>query len=610
MSPENEHATPWIRLIESAIQAGEVEKALERLLEYGENIIDTGKASTVLHFIELVKALAPQARRETPRLWLLAGQAHLALGDLTDAALSLETARAEFARLQQPSYEVQCLLLLARLYHRYEDLSTARFHLDRAAHLMHESVLDQKTQAEIYLRLAQLAPDTGQLRQAKHLAERALTLFERLNEPRGQFEALRLLALVAQQKGEFRIALARLEVARQRIKAGHLGARTRVEVLNTEAHVQWYQGNLDRALSIVEKATAMADRNYLAKFRVYHRLVRANILRALGRYPEAHIAYEEAYECAQEEGFHLFLHWVDVNAAWLDVLENNFGLAKTKIYRALETADKGQAISFNTFLGAIHALMGRHQEAERIFSASLTYYSESDDRLSQLALRFLLTYVHLGLDQTERAEEYLEQALSWACANNIDYFPHWWHPALMARVCAHALTVNLYQDLVERIFVKRLKGAGSKELLGLLQHVPPKVQALVMDILENMNEDSFLDTLAFRKIEPRIRAIIKELLRDGPLNPRALPRLVEKLTPPGRRRKSSLVIVATFGLYIQGRSRRAIAARLGRAEPTIRNHITIIYECFGLHHQDIRSRQDRRQRLRELALKEGFIRER
>lgn len=608
MSPQSEHATPWIRLIETAVQAGETEKALERLLEYGENIIDTGKAGTVLHFIDL---LLPQARGQTPRLLLLAGRAHLALGNLNDSALNLESARAEFARLEEVIYEIQCYLLLAQLYHRYEDLSTARLYLDRAAQRMHDNTaLDQKTQADIYLSLARLAPDTGQLRQAERLAQRALTLFERLNDPRGQFDALRLLALVAQQKGEFPVASARLEVAKQRIKAGKLGARSRVAVLNTEAHVQWYRGNLDRALNLAEKATAMADRSQLGKFRAYHRLVRANILRAMERYTEAHIAYQEAYECVQEEGFYLFLQWVDVNAAWLDVLEDNFGLAKGKIYRALDTADQGQAISFNTFLGAIHALTSRYQEAERILTTSLNYYLESDDRLAQFALHFLLAYVYLGLGQEAQAEEHLTQAMSWACYNNIDYFPHWWHPTMVARVCAHALTVNLYPELVERIFIKRLKSAGAKELHGLLEHASPRVRTLAVDILESIDDNAVLDILASRKIEPRIRAVLKEMIRNGPLDARTLPRLVKKLAPKNQQRKSSLVTVATFGLYVQGYSRRAIASRLDRAETTIRNQITTIYERFGLHHRDIRSRQDRRQRLRELALKEGFIRDR
>ena len=545
---------------------------------------------------------------DAPDINMMHAQECMQANELDTALLWLEKARSEFAEQPDDVGELRVLLLLAQIYHRREDLGTAQLFTEEATDLLYspQSDLTPAQRGEGFLGLARLAPDIGQLRQALRYADAALRLVEDAGQVESQMEILLLAASIAQQMGHIQTALARLEVARQRLEASSAGQGGSLWtwLFNTEAHNAWYRGHLLQALVRAEEAIHAADAARLDKYRVYNRLLRANLLRELERYPAAHTAYDETERVLSETDFPLFRVWLWAHRAWLAIRETRYTDAKRLLYRALETADQGQAASFNVFLAVAYSLTDRYTEAEDLFRGSLHFYQTSGDELSVFALRVHLAYICLQQGRTAKAEEHITLALDWAAYWNVDYFPHWWHPQIVATVCVHGLVAGIHPSMAERILVKRVGPAAAAVLHPLVGADDPVVARRTADVL-TLLEPRLLGALAEAADTP-VRQILESLLASGRLRPETLPNLIERLSAGRARDRINPVLLATFGLYVHDTPRREIAALLGRSESTIRNYITLIYEQFGLADAG-GSRRARRKRLRQRALEKGFV---
>ncbi len=504
-----------------------------------------------------------------------------------------------------PHLEVRCLLLLAQAHHLREDLTTARLYTDEAATRLRSTPLSKAARAEITLALARLAPDVGRLGMGLVWAEQAGRLFEAVRDPLRLFEAVHLAAGLANQLGRFPEARAHLDRAALLLQGLPLEEqpRAQVQLHNTEAHHAWYQGHLTDALAHGVRAQRLADACGLGKQRLYTRLLRANLLRDLGHHREAAQLYTELENLLETIGFPGFRVWVWAHRAWLEVQEGHFDSARVLLFQALDVADPGQAASLQAFLAGTYALTGRDEDALELLQASLHFYQRSGDELSTFALHTHLAAVHLHLDQQSQAEEHLSVALDWAIRRNVDYFPHWWHPDIVAPAMVHALVAGIHPAMAERILVRRLPEAALPLLRPLLEHPNPGTARRLRDTWNLI--------LPARQIldggmEPRIRQVLEELVHDGVLQLDRLPELSCFLAEDSGGRPANPALLATFGLYVHGADRQTIAARVGRSEATVRNYITRIYERFGLTGWR-GSRRDRRARLRQKAREKGFV---
>ncbi|MCB0111745.1 MAG: response regulator transcription factor, partial [Caldilineaceae bacterium] len=80
----------------------------------------------------------------------------------------------------------------------------------------------------------------------------------------------------------------------------------------------------------------------------------------------------------------------------------------------------------------------------------------------------------------------------------------------------------------------------------------------------------------------------------------------ELFTTAQRRGRPNPVLLAVFGLYLDGATVKEIAQTLQRAPSSIRNYITLIYQIFELEADDYPSLQVRRSHLVELARIRGL----
>lgn len=530
----------------------------------------------------------------------------LAAGDLSGALSHTEAARRAYNHVGSVVGELDACLLLGRIHHLREDLGSAVIYTEEVATLLRRYPgLPSEAQAKAYLGLARLAPDVGQLIQGLEFGQQALRHFGLSHNIDGQLDVMLLISALARQMGRFQMAAAYLGMARSHIQLSGQRAWTVAWHFNGEIHHHWYQGNFEIAANLGRRAVAHADEENLGKYQIYQRLALANVLRGLGKYAEAEACYQEADAVLLDVDFLLFRPWIEVNWAWLNVLTKDYATARQRIFRALATSDRGQAASFNTFLAALYSLTSRYADAEQLLRQSLQFYQTSGDELSIFALRCHLAYLHLQRDQIKLAEEEMTLAFDWAAEWNVDYYPHWWHPQIMSAVCAHAFVANLHAGLAERILVNRLGKEAISALQRLLRHPEPITRRRAADALSLLNMEFLNEILA--AADGPVHGVLVELFANGRLQVQRLPDLAELLSTTRGEGIANPVLLATFGLYLDGLDRRSIAERLSRSEKTIRNYITLIYERFGLSVFG-GPRRRRFQELHRLAVKVGFVR--
>ena len=187
----------------------------------------------------------------------------------------------------------------------------------------------------------------------------------------------------------------------------------------------------------------------------------------------------------------------------------------------------------------------------------------------------------------------------------LDGFPHWWHPELVSQACAYALVTDIFPDVAERIFINRLGKNGSGALRALLYSDNAMARLRAGKLL------TLLDGCAFTELteldSTHSKRVIEELLHTGQLRAEGFVALKQLLMTARQRQSANPTLLAAFGLYVNGYTRMEIAKLLGCSVANVRNYINLIYHIFEIDNEGFASRQDRQQRLAEMAREHGFI---
>lgn len=516
-------------------------------------------------------------------------------------AILFYTTQAKFTRA------ALCYFELIRLYSQREDFRTAYLYVGEVEALLHQ-ITDPTMEAQLLLRLAELCPDLGRLREGIDYAQRASIAFRTLGDIRSQFTVHILLAGLHRQVGNYHEAAAHLEMGRQLHQAGQLGEAAHGRVLNAAAHLAWYQGDLATARHYAEQFASNAQRTAAPKTQMYSTLLLGNLYRDQGAFAIAQSWYSKTRRLLDHAAVPLFRPWVDVQEGWLYVLSGDYPTARRLIHQALTTPDRGQLMSFNVYLGLLNLLTGEYETAARLLYSAQSFYQQSGDELATAVIHLYLAYTLHCSGQRERVAAHLEAGLAWLAARHIASFPLWWHKELVAAICALALRAALHVDLVEHMLAHHVGDVARPVLLALLAEDDPLLGQRVRPILALLDgkDETWLSWLATIDDAP-VRQALEQLFRQVGLRHETLPALQATLTTAQQRDKPNPVLIAVFGLYIQGATIKEIATQLQRAPSSIRNYVTTIYQIFGLAPSDYPSLQARRAQLRALARDRGFI---
>lgn len=548
----------------------------------------------------ILDAFPASLSKTDPRILYVTGRFLGRTGCIDNAINCLQKSEIHFSQ-SQPLRAAKCCLELARLYHTREDFRTA-YHWVHEAESHLSQAENEPLQADFLFRLAELCPDIGKLHESQTYAMQALEKFKCNGDVYGQFNASRLLAQVATQLGDYQETASRLEMARQYHRAGELMPELYVYILNEQTHLEWYKGNLAQALKCANELKEFADKFKLDQQKVYARILLGNIYRANGEFESARHWFAESHKETLQCGLTLFLVWVYFQQAWLELLDNRLPEATLLIHKALDTSDSGQAMSFNICLAVLNICKEQWESAETLLLRSLRFYAELGDLRSVSIIRLYLACICLKTERMVEADTLLEMAFQWCDQNSIDYFPHWWHPPIVSEICGYAVVTNIYPNVVERFFVKRLGANGVQVLRRLRNREDADVRKHIFALRTLIDDE--VNELHFVKDEA-VRCVLDQLLESGFLKKESFERLLNKLVTAERRKTHNPVLVAVFGLYLRDLNNKKIAQELQISESSVKQYINKIYHIFQVKAPG--STLIRKNLLHQKSKEQGFI---
>lgn len=544
--------------------------------------------------------------QQTPGLWFVAGMMHVALNQLDDALPWLTRAADHYRQVAAQAQRLAWINLeLARLAYLHDEFTRAQRYLDQAVALAEQAESAAPAlNAYLYFMAASLCADIGRVAEGIRYANLAIQHYRLARDYRGEFDSLLTITTLARQAGDYPTAWDAQQQAHTCYHSGALEQTAYVSLLSAETHAAWFQGDLTRALDLAQIWSALVQGRGLLQRRLFATIVRGNVLRALGRYGEAHHFYQRVRSLAAESAPY-YLPWVDAQESWLAILQGQLPQAESLIRRALAAADHGQTMSFQVNLGVIYALSGRGAEAKKLLSESMAFYTLSQDRQATCAIAFHLAYLQLA----NRRQRYgipkgLLPELRWLERCDNAYFALWWHPAMVSKVALALLASSEHHALGRRMFLQGYLGASAVPALReAAQSSQVQLRATAINLLAQLRQDvvpSAADT------GTDVDGVVAAAVEQGLVPADAVPALFLQLRTAAQRGRDNPTAVGVFLLHLQGRSVADICATL-KCSPSVVSHtLQAVYEILGVSRRAGR-RVDQRTALRSAARQRGLI---
>lgn len=529
------------------------------------------------------------------------------IGEYTAAIQQYERANRLYAALGNGAEQVRCHLEIARLYHQLEDLEAAHFYTDQAGALLSRlPQLDRQMMIELHLALARLTPDIGRICDSATHAQAALTLAEQLGDSQAQLEAMLLLAAAANQTGASQKCLRLTQLAGRRLTALQEDSPLwQLRIRNQEAHALWYLARFEEAVQVAATALQLADTMPPTKQRIYLRLLLGNLSCAQGHYSTACAYYDQADALIEPLHFPLYRVWIQAQRAWVAIRQGAPERGRPLLQQILTDCDHGQAMSFNVYLAVAYSLEQQWGAATQLLRQSEQFYGQSGDPLAVCAIQCHLAYIAICQQATTDAQRYTSAMLQWLAAHNLRYFPYWWHEQIVGTVLVFALQHAICPATVEQILLGPLQPRLDSQIRPLLHATALASGKLPGELRVLLDPVAQID-LAFAD-SPQAREVLSTLLQQGWLCPERFEELKARLITGKQRGQANATLLAVFSLYLQGWTRRRIAAQLAIAEATVRNYITLIYEIFPLPPATAGSHEQRRAALLAAVRQAGLI---
>ena len=551
----------------------------ENIDAWVEKLIDHGR------FEEIALALqktSPHQIDSHPSLLRL--QANLAYhqNDFSQAFPLIQAAQQLAVEQESWRVAVLCALDEARWWQAREKHEAARLALDAASNLAERAEKDVALHADLILAIGRLLPDFSQNRQAVVFCQQALKLYEQTGDVAGQVQALWLLSVINTYMARLTEARAQIERALRLHITAKLSPTIRLYLLNVSAHIYLYAGQPEAGLHIIRQdAVKLVQKFPYSKPALYLCMAEAGLLRQQKSYQEALAAYDRAeaiVEILQDDGYR---PWLALQQSWIHLLMGESPVRiRKKLLQAGSLHYKVMERGRNMYLAVIDLLENRWDDAEKRLDRAHQEFENSADLLELFGVRIYQAYLYDLQGRRGRLKETLESALSWAEQVGVDFFPFYWHPRTVARVCVLALRLGIRSRQAELMIIRRLSYVAAPELIPLLKDKSIDVQQRAQSVLAALGDDVFRMVLNGAP-GAHFTTILLEHVRKGRL---PVDRLADtNMRLSGDKSHPNWTRLAVFGYYAGSEMPRPEIARiLALSEGAVKKHISAIRAAFGV----------------------------
>jgi CHAT domain-containing protein len=262
-------------------------------------------------------------------------------------------------------------------------------------------------------RLGELKKTEGNYPQALRLAQVAIQIAERLDEPIGKASALRLQGSVHLNQGRYKEAMPLLQESLNLFQAADDRGGV-ASALNEIAYIHQLQGRNEEALEAYQRSKKLVEelgqRENVA-------LMLGNISSVYigeGRYDLAQNNLQEALEVFEELDSKLRIGVTLGRFGLIDLYQGRYTQALEKFQRSLKIREElnnsqGIALMHNR-IGLVYDDLGLSKLAMESFQKSLRAFEKIDDKLNQATVLLNIGHLHSNQGDYEQAVAYLQQS--------------------------------------------------------------------------------------------------------------------------------------------------------------------------------------------------------
>lgn len=239
-------------------------------------------------------------------------------------------------------------------------------------------------------------------------------------------------------------------------------------------------------------------------------------------------------------------------------------------------------------------------ESEALFHDALAYYEAEGEMERAMTIHLYLAYLNLQSGSLTLGHHHLDKSLEWLEAHQMTIIRHWWHLEIIGKVMKEAIRVGLFSYRAEILLQKSILYYAQMDKQGASgkKHVEKEIDSSVLE--------HFTLGLTGRGLT-QPKEVLQELLDGGHLNRQKMVALIAKLRQREDGYHVSATMLATFGLYVQTKSKEEIAHALFCSKHTVSTYLTEIYRAFDLPYEAYPNPYARRRKLVEIAKQEGYI---
>ncbi len=563
------------------------------------SLLDRGQLDAI---VEALQSVSPEDVEREPSLLRLQAHAANLQHDFPRAIQLIQ--RAQQLAIHQEAWRpaVYCALDEARWRQTHEEYNAARLALDLARNLAEKtSSRNARLQADLLLAIGRLLPDFSQNWDAIGYCERALHLYERLGDLPGQVHSLWMLSVINTYMAHLSEARAQIERALLLHRMADMNSILRMYLLNVSAYIYLYAGQANSGLDVIRQdAAPYLQEQPHSKPALYLAVAEGSLLRQLGRYEEALEVFDRAERIVDALAVEGYRPWLPFHRGWTRLLMGEApGQVRGIFLQAGSLQYSVMNRALNMYLAVLDLLENRLKDANVRLRKALVDFTESADLLEVFAVRMYQAWMYDRLRQPGELREVLEKGLGWAEEAGIDFFPHYWHPQLVADVCVTALRVGVHSRQAELMIIRRLGDVAVPGLARLLEDESYAVRQRARSVLAALGDDLFNDILNDVP-GPLLTDALLEHVRMGRLRADRIQALSAYLEGADWMR------LAVFGYYVGcDLTRQEMAQTLALSEGAVKKHIAVIRGAFGIRSRGGRDRG--RDEVRALAQEKGFV---
>jgi len=455
----------WNEAVHHYTRAESYDDAARIVESVGEEMLGTGRLETLSGWLD---GFPPGFVATRAELLFLRGRTFQLLERFEEALEAHLSARRLFGKQNDRDGQAKALSQIGLAYYNLGDYQTAWQTMEQA---VEELGQDKNRYPEVLVSLGLICADLRSITAGAAFIEEAAQIYQARGDVQDLVRPLYYLASLRTHAGDLESALSGIQRSKMLHQMAGLDERLLCRILNVMGQIQWLRGDFTAALLTLREAQEIAQRYALTMLHSWITLAMGNVYRDKGNFPQAQSCYDQALRLSEEANHPNTTAEVMNDISWLKLLAGHPQVARRWGERALSLVGSEKTSYYPFILVSLGAIAGELCDFEGAMTRlrqGIEVLDRVDERIGLVGAELHLAHLCYLMGNAAQGNVCLETGLAIGEKGGFYTFP-FWHPRVMAALCARAVAGDIHADYAASLIARRLGATAVEYLLPLLR---------------------------------------------------------------------------------------------------------------------------------------------